>query len=243
MSPLPWWMRGEQSFPLQQIAPAAPGPSGNPVNGYRVDFEMRPAGTLITGDWKTLLRATDKNVHVWQVTLSPVFRNPIGANTVGMPVIAGDTGSPRFRMTFGAGGVTFRHEGSYPVCGASFSVTANEVAIEVMANDGVTVFTPQNVPSVLGWITPDASPQTASPLFAGVGESPLVGPFTASPWTRAIWVYESDGTPVAVTFTGPIGTLTTVVPSGTRIPLPANALRYSASGAAMTSLIEEISFT
>jgi len=224
-----------------QVAPTGPQ---TPTHGYRVNFARTPSGTLVAQDWQTLLRVSDRNVPTWQVTLSPVFRQQVGPVPSGMPTSAAQTGSPRFRMTFGAGGVTFRHEGPYPLTGATFTVAANDIAVEVMANDAVAVFTADTVPAVLGWVTPNAAPQAVAPLFVGYGNAALVGPFTASPWTRALHVFhDTAGSTVTLSLTGPLGTQTIVVPSGTRVPLAGNALRYSAtSGAGNVSVTEEISF-
>jgi hypothetical protein len=248
MTRKPWPPTFEQmasGMLLRQAMPAVAPQPGTPVNGNRVNFVLTPAGTLVTGQWTPLLRANNRDVQLWQVTLAPVFRQPIGPVSQGMPVVAAETGAPRFRMTFGAGGVTFRHEGAYPVAGACFTVAATEIALDVMANDAVTVFTPASAPAVLGWITPHPSPQGITPLMAGtIGNAALVGPFTVAPFCRALWAYAATaGATVTVTFTGPLGTVTASVASGTRIPVPGGYLRYSAvASAGDASIVEELSF-
>jgi hypothetical protein len=215
-----------------------------PVRGSRVDFQRNPNGTLITGDFRPLLRAVSKEVASWQITLSPVFKIPIGPDNRGVPVVATETGSPRFRLTFGAGGVTWRYESFYPVAGGAFTVSADFVTLEVFANDGVTVFTADNTPAVVGWITERAQPQTPTPLCEGVMDAALLGPFTVSPWTRALQVFAGTaGATVTVTITGATGVMTMTVASGTRIEWPAQGLRWSAvASAGNASAVEEISF-
>lgn len=239
-----WWDARAGLLARAPLPVASPVAASDPTQGYRVNFQRQPSGVLVVGDWQTLLRVSNREVSTWQVTLSPVFRQAVGPVEVGVPTAAGQTGAPFFRMTFGAGGVTFRYQGRYPAVGASFTVAAHDIAVEVMAFDGVTVFTPDTVPAVLGWITPHPAPQAFAPLYlTSSANAPLVGPFTASPWTRALHVYQADGTACSVNFTGPLGTMTANVPSGSRVPMPGNALRYSMNGGAGGgSIVEEISF-
>lgn len=237
-----WW-NNPNGMLQQQPMPAAP-PVSTPVRGTRVNFQLTPAGTLVTQNWQTLLRATGKEVTAWQITLSPVFRQPVGPDNTGLPTAGNLTGSPRFRMTFGAGGVTWRAEHQYPVAGAAFTVAADYITLEVMANDGVTAFTVANVPGVVGWISERAAPQTPTPLCIGVPDAALVGPFAPSPWIRALHVFANTaGATLTVAIVGSLGTLTIVVPSGTRIPWPANGMRYSVvASAGNASACEEIAY-
>lgn len=216
----------------QQPMPQMPPPQNQPTRGQRVAFQRTATNTLITGQWQTLLRASQQGVN-WQVTLSPVFRVGVGPVPEGVPTNAAGTGAPRVRMTFGAGGVTYRYEGAYPVAGASFSLAADDVAVEVAAFDAVTAFAnASDVPAVLGWISERTPAQAITPLMAGtIGNAALVGPFAMNPFCRALHVWSADGSAVTVTLTGAIGTITATVASGSRIAVPGGYHRYSAVAA------------
>jgi len=137
------------------------------VQGQRVTFERNPTTGALTGVIQPLLRAEDPNVHVWDVILSPVFRDAVGPDGQGMPTFSlGElAGAPAMRLTWGGGGVSWRQELNYPVRGACFSVAGENVMVEVFPFDTVTVYPPGSVPSVVAWVRPSDSAAPKSSLW------------------------------------------------------------------------------
>lgn len=223
------------------------------VQGQRVIALRRPSGVLDTDTVQTLARAEDATVDVWQVTLAPVYRVGIGAFLQGMPGQAFPalaTGNPFVRMTYGGGGVVFRVDFPYPKSGSSFAVSGDNVQIDVFFGDNLTVFAPENLPVLSGWVKPFASPTGSAPLFIGFEfNNAIYGPRAILPFCRAIHV--SGNTPLATITVnleaeaGPGADI--VLPSAQgvfRIPVAGQNYRVTVTpSVGLVSVCQELAFT
>ncbi len=224
----------------------------NIVRGQRIDFPRLPSGVLQTGVFHTVARGEDPNVTSWQVTLAPVFQGGITSALQGMPgqrIPLGATGGPVCRLTFGGGGVSFQTVFQWPVGGASFAVSGDNVMVEVMASDGATVFTAQDSPAVIGWLMPDAYPTAQAPIVvwtqaASAGVEPVL------PWARYVLVAKLDPIEtVLVEFMNAAGVLSsaqlTAPTSLLRLPMHPGAtrVRVTPSVSVAAQVGQELAFT
>lgn len=206
------------------------------VRGQRADFRLNGAGNLITdpNNWQPVARGEDDWVNAWQVTLAPVTQFGKGSMLEGMPAwqtAPTGAGAISCRLTFGGGGVGFQFHFPWPVNGASFAVSGDNVTIEARPLDGASVFTPITKPSVLGWLKPDADPTSRDPLviwnaIANNTDLPI------EPFTRALLVgHRTAGANAVVTFKSVLTTLAVIeIPTGAglqRIPIPVGAETYA----------------
>lgn len=203
----------------------------NVVNGQKVTFDIGPTGTLVR-EFKTLMRGSDPSVALWQVTVSPMFRVPVGPDVLGMPPV--NNGVPLMRMTWGGGGVTFRDSFFMPAAGASFCVAGSEVNIEVMPADPVTVYTPDTVPAVVGWLKPVSSAESGSELFATSTYPSPGAPEIVRAFARYLWVGGDDpAATFTVTWGMSFGTYVVALPPGMhRIPVPESAANVTIAASA-----------
>lgn len=201
---------------LSRVMTADPSKSSGLVvaRGQRVDFPIDAAGKLRINVFQPLARAEDRSVASWQVTLAPIFQAGVGTIPQGMPArrtTPGKSGTLVVRLTFGGGGVSFQDVFSYPVNGASFAVSGDNVMVEVAALDNATAYTAATKPAVVGWIAPLAIPTEFAPL---VSWAPVVSAAATplQPWTRAVHVAaDNAAATVAVVFASQtLGTLLTV---------------------------------
>lgn len=211
-------------------AGTAPNGANMPVRGQRVVFERAPGLlTLDTDTVRVLARAEDKRVSYWQVTLSPLYRVPVGPVPAGMPDSIRNA-APLVRMTWGGGGVTFRVDFEYPCNGASFVVAGDNIQLDARAQDGVNNYADAEIVAANAWVSPMSAPPTSpQPLVLfGFGDVPLYGPTRLRPFSRALLVgTDTAGATCTVTFQGALGNVTLHLPAANesmrRVPVPAGA--------------------
>lgn len=227
-------------------------PSSPIVRGQRVTFPLTSGGTLQQTGAQTLCRGEDKSQSCWQVTLAPIVQNGKVTANEGMPAwqgTPGATGTLLVIVTYGGGGVSFRFAMPYPVNGASFAVSGDNVQVDVEARDTTTVFTEVTKPAVLAWIAPRAVPTSYDPIirweaYANGAAVPLF------PCVKAIIVGRDDSTAtVTVQFDGAIlgAPLIVELPATVgveRIPVPWGAETVTVTPSAGVAYWgEEVSFT
>lgn len=219
------------------------------VQGQRVAIPIGSTGLLVEGA-HTLARGEDANVRSWQVTLAPITQNGVGSNDDGMPSHrnpAGATGRLACRLTWGGGGVGYQTRFAYPINGASFSVSGDNVMVEVFPQDFATAFTDATRPAAAAWLKPGAVPQTQDPIVVWGTLAAVATPLSA--FQRAIHIaHDTPGATVQVTFATTLGVLAVIQLSATegvtRIPIPANAETVLAvASAGLVSAGFELAFT
>ncbi len=208
----------------------APG-STNVVQGQKVVFDLGPGGILVPG-FKTLMRGTSKDAALWQVTVSPMFRQPVGPDVIGQPNL--NNGIPLLRMTWGGGGVTFRDSFFMPACGASWCVAGEEVMLEVTPNDAVTAYTADTLPGVVGWLKPVQSADGDAAVFA-TSQYPTPGAAEIiRAFARYLWVGNDNVAATSlVTWHMSFGNFVVALPAGIhRIPVPESAAAVTLTASA-----------
>lgn len=215
----------------------------NVIRGQRFVPVLNGPGHAIPGSLvatrQQLIRAEDSSGHVnlWQVTLSPVFRNEVGPVVQGQPQrgAAGDgTGLYLVTMRWGGGGVSYQTDFQYPASGASFCVAGDNVMLEIAPQDFFTAFTEQNKPCVNAWVAPGGLPTTDHPLVDEeiVGGGGIGGIIAISPWARTLTLTKATpGATVLVELSlGVVNTFTAVANMGAadqrlEIPIPSRAIQ------------------
>lgn len=219
------------------------------VQGQQVIFPLQPSGVLAHNAFD-LIRAEDDEVATWQINLSPVFRSGVGSTIFAQParnapILA--TGNIVVIMTWGGGGVKFTTQFAYPINGASFSVSGDNIQVQVVATDNATVFAvPANIPAVQGWASKRSSPTAPEPLIVNMGNLPA--PTFLDPWVRAVHVGGTDPAGlITVQFNLVSGPVVFAFPAGTRIeriPVPNDTISVQAAvTAGIVSALGELAFT
>lgn len=223
--------------------------------GQRVVMPRNPVtNQLLQNSPQTLVRGEDPAVNYWQVNLAPQYRQGIGPTTDGMPAHAfpaQPTGQIQWRLRWGGGGINFQsQEMFYPVAGASFVVSGDNVMVEVFTFDN-TVFSDFDVPVVSGWLKPLGAPTAPQPLMGSLFQAALYGPQFVKPWTKAVHVGSSlPGATItvrlyfsAVAFNEYQYTSGIVEPVA-RIPIPSNVYMVEAfADIGDVNVVEEYAFT
>lgn len=227
----------------------------NVIQGQRFVFPRNNVSGFLEKTPGTLVRAEAAEVRSWQITLSPVFRDsigPIGPNGLPGEVFpAIDHGFPELLMTWGGGGISWRQSIAYPVVGASFTVSGDNVQLDVMATDVATPYAVGNVPAVEAWCKPLAIGSFPVPLvISDISHTALFGPRAIHPWCRTIVVSGTNpAATIRVVITSSAGGAAPVdvtVPANvmTRIPVPTNGYRLEVTpSAGEANVLQELAFT
>lgn len=226
----------------------------NVIQGQRFVFPRNPITGFLTAELGTLVRAESPEIQSWQINLSPVFRQFVGPMTEGIPgnvFPAVDHGFPELLMTWGGGGVSWRQSIAYPVVGASFTVSGDNIQLDVRATDVLTPYAVENVPAVNAWCKPLGVPSYFTPLvISDISVGAAFGPRAIHPWCRNVVV--SAVNPLAtvhVVITSSAGGAAPVdvtVPGNqiTRIPVPTNGYRLEVTASVGdVSVLQELAFS